>query len=145
MGEAGKTVTADPARLRSRFYQVTSRQFVLAVAWVGITNLSAEALFPTVFGAGWGDAAVYLQAMSVAYLAQAVVLPVFHTLQILEKQATAAAWQVGRLLLVVTIFGVSAHFDVSAPWAIFCYSAGQAFSCMVLMALMGRSIQRLQR
>jgi O-antigen/teichoic acid export membrane protein len=145
IGEAGRLVSADPAKLRARFYQVTSRQACVALAWIVIANLAGAALFPTVFGADWGDAVVYLQAMSLAYLAQAIVLPVFHTLQILEKQTLAAGWEIGRLSLVVIAFGLSASFDMGAPWTIFCYSAAQALSCIILLALMAKSIERLQR
>jgi O-antigen/teichoic acid export membrane protein len=82
--------------------------------------------------------------MSVGYLAQAIVLPVFHTLQILEKQTLAATWQVGRLLSVVTTFILASRFDIDAPTTIFCYSAVQAVSCLVLLALMAKSIEKLQ-
>jgi len=145
VGEAGKTVSGDPAKLRTRFYQVISRQFCLAFGWILFANLAGALLFPTVFGPDWGEAVVYLEAMSLAYLAQAIVLPVFHTLQILEKQTIAAAWQLGRLSLVVSTFSLSTTFDLSAPATIFCYSVAQAFSCTILLALMAKSIQRLQR
>lgn len=145
VGEAGKMVSADPAKLRARFYQVVSRQFCLALGWILVANVAAAALFPTVFGADWGDAVIYLQAMSLAYLAQAIVLPVFHTLQILERQTIAAAWQLGRLSLVVITFSLSTTFDLGAPATIFCYSAAQALSCTILLALMAKAIQRLQR
>jgi O-antigen/teichoic acid export membrane protein len=145
IGEAGKTAGTEPERFRKRFYQIISRQFLLAGAWVMSTNLAATFLFPIVFGARWGNAVIYLEAMSVCYLAQAVVLPVFHTLQIMEKQAIAAAWQLGRLLLVVSTFSLCIHFDVDAPKAILIYSGAQALSCVVLLALMAASIRRLQR
>jgi len=144
MGEAGKTVSADPRRLRTRFYQVVSRQFCLALGWILVSNVVAALVFPKVFGAQWADAVTYLQAMSIGYLAQAIVLPVFHTLQILEKQTLAATWQVGRLLSVVTTFALASRFDIDAPTTIFCYSAVQAISCLVLLALMARSIEKQQ-
>jgi O-antigen/teichoic acid export membrane protein len=145
VGEAGKNVSADPAKLRARFYQVVSRQFCLALGWVVLANIAGATLFPAVFGPDWGDAAIYLQAMSLAYLTQAIVLPVFHTLQILERQTVAAIWQLGRLALVVLMFFLSTTFELSAPATIFCYSATQALSCTILLALMAKSIQRLQR
>jgi len=145
VGEAGKMVSADPAKLRARFYQVVSRQFALALGWIVAANIASAALFPTVFGPDWGEATVYLQAMSLAYLAQAIVLPVFHTLQILEKQTMAAGWQLGRLALIVITFALTTTFDLSAAATIFCYSAAQAFCCTILLALMAKAIQRLQR
>jgi O-antigen/teichoic acid export membrane protein len=144
MGEAGKTASADPKRLRTRFYQVVSRQFCLALGWIIVSNIVAALVFPKVFGVQWGDAVIYLQAMSIGYLAQAIVLPVFHTLQILEKQTLAATWQVGRLLSVVTTFTLASRFDIDAPTTIYCYSTVQAVSCLVLLALMAKSIEKLQ-
>ncbi|MDB5395744.1 MAG: hypothetical protein JWM91_3250 [Rhodospirillales bacterium] len=145
MGEAGKTVLSDPAKLKSRFYQVVRQQFLFALVWIAFSNVVAALLFPKLFGAQWGDAVIYLQAMSLGYLVQAVVLPVFHTLQLLEKQTLAAVWQVGRLILVIVTFIATARLGVSAPWTIFWYSVVQAVTCGALLFLMARSIEKLQR
>jgi O-antigen/teichoic acid export membrane protein len=145
VGEAGRTVSSEPAKLRARFYQVTSRQFMLSAAWIALANVAAAALFSAVFGHEWADAVVYLQAMSIGYLAQLVVMPVFHTLQLLEKQSLAACWQLCRLLLILGVFAASVHFGLRAPWAIFCYSVAQALSSATLFVLMARSIERLQK
>ncbi|MDR3434982.1 oligosaccharide flippase family protein [Telmatospirillum sp.] len=145
VGEAGQTVSSDPAKLKSRFYQVVLRQFVLAVAWVVITNVAGAMLFPFVFGAEWTEGIVYLQAMSLGYLALAIVQPVFHTLQILEKQSLAAAWQIGRLLLTAGTFELGAALGYDAPWVIAGYGAAQAVACIVLLLLMAHSIQQLQK
>ncbi len=145
VGEAGETVSTDPAKLKSRFYQVVTRQIGLAAAWVLVANLAGALMFPTVFGAEWDEGIVYLQAMSLGYLALAIVQPVFHTLQILEQQALAAAWQIGRLLFTVGVFEAGVAFGLEAPWVIAAYSAAQAVSCLVLFLLMARSIQQLQR
>lgn len=145
MGEAGRTAREDPPQLRKRFYQVVNRQFWLALAWIATANLMAALLFPKVFGAEWADAVVYLQAMSVGYLAQAVVLPVFHTLQILEKQVLAAGWQIGRLILVATTFTLARRYDIPSTTTVFIYSVVQAVSCVALLLLMTVSIQKLQK
>jgi O-antigen/teichoic acid export membrane protein len=145
MGEAGRTASEDPPRLKKRFYQVVNRQFWLALVWIGVANAMAALLFPKLFGAEWGDAVIYLQAMSVGYLAQAIVLPVFHTLQILEKQVLAAVWQISRLVVVVTIFSLAKHLGVAPPITIAAYSAVQAMCCCVLLLLMMKSIQKLQK
>ncbi len=144
MGEAGKTAANDPAKLRMRFRQVVSRQFLLALVWIAASNIVAALVFPKVFGPQWGDAVVYLQAMSLGYLAQAIVLPVFHTLQLLEKQTLAAGWQLSRLVLVLTTFATASEFDLSPPTTIFCYSAVQAVCSVALLGLMAKSIQKLQ-
>jgi O-antigen/teichoic acid export membrane protein len=145
VGEAGKTIASDPALLKRRFYQVVTRQFGLAAAWILLANLIAILLFPTMFGEEWRDGVPYLEAISVAYLAQAVVLPVFHTLQLLERQRMAAAWQVGRLVLTVSVFSAGVALDFPAPAVIAVYSAAQAAACVVFLVMIARSIQQVQR
>lgn len=145
VGEAGKTIASDPALLKRRFYQVVTRQFGLALAWILLANLIAILLFPAMFGEEWRDGVPYLEAISIAYLAQAVVLPVFHTLQLLERQRMAAAWQVGRLVLTVSVFTAGVALDFSAPAVIAAYSVAQAVACVVFLVMIARSIQQVQR
>lgn len=145
VAEAGQTAVTNPAQLKRRFEQVVKRQLVIALALVAIANIGAAALFPIVFGEEWTGAVVYLQALSIAYLAQALVQPVFHTLQILERQSLAAMWQAGRLVAVVTVFTVSGRMTLSAPTAILAYSLTQAACCVVLLALMAHAIRRIQK
>ncbi|MBC7799193.1 MAG: oligosaccharide flippase family protein [Gemmatimonadaceae bacterium] len=144
VGEAGRTATTDPARLRWRFRQVVRQQVLVAVVWIAAANAGAALLFPAVFGADWAGAVVYVQALSVAYLAQAVVQPVFHTLQLLERQSTAAVWQAGRLVLVLATFGVCVQLGLPAPATILAYAVAQAAACLVLFLLIARAIQRIQ-
>jgi O-antigen/teichoic acid export membrane protein len=145
VGEAGRTVQSDPAHLKKRFYQVVTRQAALAAVWILMANLIAWLLFPTLFGEEWRDAVPYLQAISLAYLAQATVLPVFHTLQILEKQSMAAVWQIGRLILTVGVFFGATAMGLSTPLVITAYSVAQVIAGIVLLVMMAHSIQQVQR
>lgn len=142
IGEAGQIAASDPARLRRRFYQVVGRQFLLALGWVVLANIAGALTFKTVFGAQWEEGVLYLQAMSLGYLAQAVVQPVFHTLQILEKQGLAAGWQIGRLCFTVAIFLGGVQAGLSAPWVIALYGVAQALCCGILLLLMIGAIGR---
>lgn len=145
VGEAGRTAATDPAQLQRRFRQVVRQQLVVAVVWIAAANIGAALLFPAVFGADWAGAVIYVQALSVAYLAQAVVLPVFHTLQLLERQTTASAWQAGRLGLVLLTFSVCIWLQASAPVAILAYAVAQATACIALFLLISRAIREIQR
>ncbi|HMA49205.1 MAG TPA: oligosaccharide flippase family protein, partial [Magnetospirillaceae bacterium] len=145
VGEAGRTVDSDPAKLKRRFNQVVIRQAALAALWILLANIIAILLFPVMFGEEWRDGVPYLQAISLTYLAQAAVLPVFHTLQILEKQKMAAAWQIGRLVLTTGAFFGAKALGLTAPLVIASYSAAQAVACVVLLLMMAHSIQQVQR
>ena len=145
VGEAGRLIATDPAALKRRFYQVATRQLAMATAWILLANLVAIMLFPIMFGEEWRDGVPYLQAISIAYLAQAAVLPVFHTLQLLERQRMAAIWQIGRLILTVGVFAVGVSMNLPAPTVIFAYSVAQAVACVIFFMMMARSIQQVQR
>jgi O-antigen/teichoic acid export membrane protein len=145
IGEAGRIVASDPAGLKRRFGQVVSRQFMMAVAWVLLANIAGSLLFATVFGKEWEEGIFYLRALSIGYLAQAVVQPVFHTLQILEKQGLAAGWQISRLVLTVAVFMGCTRLGLEPYWGIAGYSAAQALCCVVLLLIMVRAIEARQK
>jgi len=144
IGEAGRTSRVDPAKLKRRFYQVTLYQFCMAAAWIAIANVAATAFFGTVFGAEWNEAVYYLYAISLAYLGQATIQPVFHTLQTLERQGLAAAWQMTRLILSLSVFAGGAVFNATAWQVIAAYGAVQACCSLALFFIMARAVNALQ-
>jgi O-antigen/teichoic acid export membrane protein len=141
-GEAGRSVSQNPMQLRRRFYQVVPLQFVLAASWIMAANLAAGWIFPWLFGPAWTNAIPYLHALSAAYLLQIVLHPVSTTLQLLERQATAAVWQVCRLVLVVTAVLVPWRAGVSAVEALWISALTEASCCLALLTLMCSAIQR---
>lgn len=145
MGEAGKIAVSDPARLYRRFMQVVSHQFLLALTWVLLANVAGTLTFAIIFGPEWQEGVLYLRAMSIGYLAQAAVQPVFHTLQILEKQGLAAGWQIGRLLLTVAVFMAGVGLGLEPWWVITGYNAAQGLCCVILLLLIARAIDRVRR
>lgn len=142
-GEAGRAVSQNPAQLRRRFYQVVPLQFTLSAAWIVVANLLAAWAFPVLFGAQWAHAIPYLHALSLAYLLQIVLHPVSSTLQLLERQGTAAAWQVCRLIVVVTAVILPWRAGSTAVTALWCSASTEAACCLVLLALMARAIERV--
>ncbi len=144
VGEAGHAISDDPAKLQRRFWQVVTQQFALTAVWVVIANLLALFAFPILFGANWSAAAVYLIALSGAYLAQSTLHPVSHTLQLLQKQFTAAGLQAVRLVLIVASIVLPWRTGLSAVQALWVYSGVQIVMCSAILAVMGRSIRKVQ-
>ncbi len=143
MGEIGRTMTTDPALLRRRFLQVSSRQFIFGAAWVITADIAAWLAFPLIFGPSWADAVPYLLTLSVVYLVNSVIGSVNYTLQVLGRQAVAAVWQVGRVAVIVLGFVVSGRYGLSALDAIGVYAAIQVVACGILFMMMKLSIERL--
>ena len=144
VGEAGHAIADDPAKLQRRFWQVVTQQFALTAVWIVLANLLALFAFPILFGAKWSAAATYLVAMSGAYLFQSTLHPVSHTLQLLQKQLTAAALQAIRLVLIVSGIVLSWRAGLSAVHTLFVYSAVQMTMCTAIVTTMGRSIRKVQ-
>jgi O-antigen/teichoic acid export membrane protein len=143
-GEAGRAVNNDPAMLRRRFYQVVPLQFLFATCWIVLANAVAGWAFPLLFGAEWAAAIPYLHAMSLAYLGLAVLHPVSTTLQMMEHQATAAVWQISRVILVVAGVMLPWHFGASAVTALWISSVMQASCIVAVFALMIASIEQFR-
>ncbi|HTW73072.1 MAG TPA: lipopolysaccharide biosynthesis protein [Acetobacteraceae bacterium] len=141
-GEAGRSISENPALLRRRFYQVVPRLFALASAWVIAGNLVAIWAFPFFFGNAWAHAVPYLRALSVAGLFDAVLHPVSTTLQMLEYQWTAVIWQIGRLAAVALFIVLPWQAGFSAVGTLWIDSGVEAGCCLVLLLLMVLAIEQ---
>jgi O-antigen/teichoic acid export membrane protein len=142
-GEAGRSARLDPSALRRRFRQVVLGQFLFALAWILPVNLLAGWGVPLLFGAPWAAAVPYLHALSLAYLALAVMHPVSTTLQLLHRQRLAAVWQVSRLCLLIAAAVASHQAGLPAVPALWICSCIQVASCIGTLTTMAICIQRL--
>lgn len=144
-GEAGLAVRREPERIRLRFHQVLRWQFLLAAGWVLVANLLAGWMFPILFGREWVAAVPCLRAASLGYLALAVLHPFSTALQIMERQVLAAAWQVGRFVLVTGGVIAAWWLSLSAMSALWLSSLGQIIACLGMLAMIAASFERIQR
>jgi O-antigen/teichoic acid export membrane protein len=144
MGEAGRAARSAPAQLRQRFHQIAARQFAIALVWVVVVDVGAQLWFGGLFGPTWRDAVPYVQALSIAFLGQAVVQSVQHTMQVLNRPVQAAVWQVGRMVAVTGGIVICWYAHVSALETILVYSVLQAAFSVALLTLMAVTIERIQ-
>jgi O-antigen/teichoic acid export membrane protein len=144
-GEAGLAVHQEPAKVRRRFWQVVMTQFAISAGWVVLASLLAGWAVPFLFGPRWSAAVPFLRAAALAYLALAVLHPVSTALQIVERQELAAAWQVGRLVLVVGSVVAAWCLALPAVTTVWLSSLAQVIACLWLLALMASSIERIQQ
>jgi len=142
-GEAGRSVRNDPNALASRFWQVVPGQLLFALAWIVPVNLLADAAVPRLFGAAWVAAIPAVHALSLAYLALAVLHPVSTTMQLLNRQKLAAVWQMFRLVLLISATVAAHRFGLSAVAALWVCSTIQALACSGMLATMALCIRRL--
>jgi O-antigen/teichoic acid export membrane protein len=144
-GEAGLAVHREPERVRSRFHQVVPRQFLVSAGWILLANVLAGWAFPVLFGKKWVAAIPYLCAASPGYLALSMLHPVSTALQIMERQALAAAWQAGRLILVIGGVMLAWWLALPAATALWLSSLAQMIACLGMLAQIALSIEQIQR
>lgn len=144
IGELGRYKHTDPAHLRVRFRQITSKQLLIGLAWVAVINIVSVVAFPTIFGAEWAAAVPYLLVISATHLATNVIQCVSNTLQALNRQALAASWQVGRVVAVCLGFWACHAAGASALTAIIVYSAIQVVACAIMYVIIRVSVDRLR-
>jgi O-antigen/teichoic acid export membrane protein len=97
------------------------------------------------FGPQWDASIPYLRALSVSYLALAVLHPVSTLPQIMERQVMAAAWQVGRLILVIASAIVAWQLGWSALTALWLSALAQGIACATMLGLIAAAVQRLKQ
>ena len=143
ISELGRYKLTEPAKLRTRFRQITSKQFLIGVAWVAVIDVVSLLAFPSIFGDKWAEAVPYLIVISASHLANNVIQCVSNTLQALGRQALAAGWQLGRVIAVYVGFVVCHTLDASALTAIEVYSAIQVVACIIMYFMIRASVDGL--
>lgn len=143
IGELGRYKIVDPAKVRLRFRQITSKQFGIGLAWVAVIDILSVIAFPTIFGEKWAAAVPFLLVISVTHLAQNVIQCVSNTLQALNRQVLAASWQVGRVVTVYIGFVACHRLGTSALTAIEVYSVIQVVACVIMYFMIRASVDGL--
>ncbi len=145
MAEAGRLVHSDLVALRRRFWQVASRQLLLALVWGAVVNLAAGWAYPTLFGAQWAPAVPFVRPLTVALVAQTVLTSVGPTLLLLQRQGLAAAWQPVALVLLVGAIVGGWHAGFSALAVFWAYAAIQVLTSLVMLGMILVAIRARER
>jgi O-antigen/teichoic acid export membrane protein len=140
LGEAAQLARQNPSSLRSLFLKAASRLLLLGLAPLGLLALSGPWLFAQIFGAGWRDAGIYIQVLSLMFLVQFVVVPLSQTLNILERQDWQLGWDIGRLLTVTGTLLIARMLGWLPSWAIAAYSMAMLISYIALFGLSLRAL-----
>lgn len=142
---AARTYFGDVAAMRRRGSSELRRRFrrtmlvLLAVGTVpAIAVAAAGPLLFSVFGATWRPAGDYARPLALLLLAQFVVLPLHHTLLVVERLAVQAALSLLRLILAMGPLVLARHAGASPLVAITAYSVGGFVGYAATLATMDR-------
>ena len=134
-GELSRAIHEVSTEIRGKYLRVLAIQFGLNLIWCSAVYLAVPNFVVWLFGAAWGDAVVYIQTMCFIYLFQATMHPVYPTLQLLERQGTAAVFEVVRLIAVSAVIISTASLQTAPPTALAWYAVTQAGFQILLFLL----------
>lgn len=113
---------AMPDAVLSLSLSVTKRMIAAALAPMGLIFFAGPWLFTALFGSRWHDAGTYARILSVQILFQFVSTPIMHCLDVLEKQPLQLLMNATRVVLMASVFAVSAGYGLSSKSTVLFYS-----------------------
>lgn len=132
------------AGIKAMFHRTSFR---LALGTLGPATtmlIFAPGVFSFTFGEAWREAGVYVQLLVLMFAARFIVLPLTHTLNIIERQDRQFAWDAGRLILVVASIAGPAALGAPARLAVLSYSGAMCAAYIALYLMMIYSLARLR-
>lgn len=128
--------------LRAFFLRVSKRLAMIALIVAAIIVLLAPPLFEPVFGDSWSPAGEYVRLLAPMLAVQLLVVPISQTLNLMERQAWQAAWDFGRLCIVLSAFASAAGLGLEPAGAVGLYSGVMSVCYIVLLFLSRLALRR---
>lgn len=143
-GEAARLSRDDPKSMRRLFLKLTNRLALTGALPAAVICALAPWFFTVVFGPAWETAGRYVQILGLMFAVRFAVVPLSHTLNILERQDLYFVWDGIRLVLVVGALLAGKAVGFSHINAVAAYSLSMLVAYVLLWgilwyALMGRS------
>lgn len=134
-GETARLPKDDPKTMKRLFLKLTGQlALVGGVPTVAICAL-APWLFTVVFGLGWEMAGRYVQIMGLMFAVRFAIVPLSHTLNVLERQDLHLYWEGTRLVLVVGGLLLGKALGISHIEAVMVYSLTMLSAYIALWGL----------
>jgi len=144
-GEGARLARENPAELNRLFYRTVIQLLKVGLIPFAVVTALGPWLFEWIFGAIWREAGSYVQVMGIMYLVQFIVVPLSHTLNILERQNWQLYWDIGRLGLMGGGLLLAQYFGLPAWYAICIYSVLMTVAYVLLLLLSGAAIRQSMR
>jgi len=139
-GEASECARHNPRQLEALFYNIEKTLLKVIIFPVMVFALAAPHLFPVVFGAEWYEAGRFMKLLGLTFVVMLVVGPVFHTLNILERQAWLFASDAMGSALIVGGLMLAYKLGWPAERAVMVYGGSMILIYSVLFLLVKAAI-----
>lgn len=144
-GEAARLSRDDPKSVKRLFLKLTSRLALIGGVPVVIICALATWLFVLVFGSNWEMAGRYVQIMGPMFAIRFIIVPLSHTLNILERQDLYSVWESTRLVLVIGSLLLIKAFRFSHIGAVVIYSLSMSVAYVVLGIITWQALTGLKK
>lgn len=144
-GEAARLPRDDPKAMKRLFIKLTGRLALVGGLPVVFICALAPWFFSFVFGRGWEAAGRYVQIMGLMFAARFAIVPLSHTLNILERQDLYSIWEGTRLALVLGGLLGGRAWGISHVNAVGIYSLAMLSAYIVLWGLAWHALKAKPR
>ena len=144
VSEAASRVRGDLSSLKSLHFKTGRTLLGVMTAPLLLLAVAGPWIFAFVFGPVWREAGEYVRLLTVMSILQFVVVPLSHTLNLLERQHWQFAWDAGRLLLVVGSLTFAHSAGASARGAVLTFGGTMAIAYLALLALNLAALARVR-
>ena len=141
-GQAARLPKDDPLSMKRFFWKLSSRMALAGALPVAAICALAPLGFVVIFGPGWETAGRYVQILGVMFAIRFAVIPLQHTLNILERQDIILAWDGARLIMVVGAILIVNALGFSDIAAIAAYSLSMSAAYILLWCIVWRELTR---
>ena len=140
-GEAARLPRDNPKAMRSLFLKLTGRLALTGGLPVAVICALAPWFFTIVFGPGWETAGRYVQILGLMFAVRFAIVPLSHTLNVLERQDLYLIWDGTRLVLVVGALLMGRLLAFSHIAAIGVYSVSMLSAYLLLWGLVWHALK----
>lgn len=135
LSRAAELARGNVRELATLFRVIATRLFMVATVILVPVALIAPWLFSVAFGATWYEAGVFVRIMAANFVGQFVMVPLSHTLVVLERQDLLLLWNTVRVILVAGSLMTAKALGLSASGAIAMLSGSGLFAYVLLFIL----------
>jgi O-antigen/teichoic acid export membrane protein len=134
-GEAARLPRDDPKAMKRLFLKLTGRLALIGGVPVAVICALAPWFFAILFGPAWGTAGRYVQILGPMFAVRFAIVPLSHTLNVLERQDLYLIWDGTRFVLGVGALLVGRLLAFSHIAAIGVYSVSMLSAYLLLWGL----------
>lgn len=117
------------------YFKLIKKLFIIGLVFSVSLLLLAPLLFRLLFGSIWSTSGVYAQYLAIVILLEFVISPLSQVLNVLRKQHWQLAWNIGRLIIVITSLLIPYELHWAPSKVILSYSLSLSFVYISLFFL----------